>query len=130
MSSSSGADAGYEFEFLPEVQGDANRLDAELRRVIAELVVELHRNPYLGELMDERWPHNLEGSRNIRFDKPGWKRKPRYRLVYRNEPTDGAVAKIVVLAIDRRDNMIAYARASARLTREAAKKSRRRAARD
>ena len=116
---------GAGFEFLPEVQDDANRLDEELRIVIAGLVVELHRNPHLGEPMDDRWPENLEGSRKIRFDKPGWTRKPRYRLVYRNEPSDGGVGKIVVLAIGRRDEMVAYAKASARLARRMARESRR-----
>lgn len=115
---------GYRFEFLPEVQDEASRLDEELRTVIAGTVVELHENPHLGESMDERWPQNLAGSRKIRFDKPGWKQKPRYRLVYRNEPGDGAVSIMVVLAIGRRDNMVAYAKASARLTRRMARESR------
>jgi mRNA-degrading endonuclease RelE of RelBE toxin-antitoxin system len=114
----------YTFEFLPEVQADANRLDEGLRRAVADIVVGLHDNPWQGELMDDRWPHNLEGCRKIRFDNSGWKGKPRYRLVYRNEPSDGAVGSMLVLAIERRDNMIAYAQASARLAkREAARRS-------
>jgi len=131
LSSSRKADADsgatartYTFEFLPEVQADANRLDRDLRRAIADIVVALHDNPWHGELMDDRWPHNLDGCRKIRFDKPGWKGKPRYRFVYRNEPSDGAVGSMLVLAIGRRDNMIAYAQASGRLTRrEVAKRS-------
>jgi hypothetical protein len=112
------------FEFLPEVQADANGLDEDLRRAIADIVVALHNNPWQGELMDDRLPHNLEGCRKIRFDKPSWKDKPRYRFVYRNEPSDGAVVSMLVLAIGRRHNMIAYAQASGRLTkREAAKHS-------
>jgi hypothetical protein len=86
------------------------------------VVVELHQN--LGELMDDRWPQNLEGSRKVRFDLPGWHGQPRYRLVYRNEPTDGAVSVMVVLAIGRRDSMIAYAKASARLARRTASEQR------
>jgi hypothetical protein len=117
-----GPPRGPTFEFLAEVQADANRLDEDLRRAIADIVVALHANPWQGELMDDRWPHNLEGCRKIRFDKTGWDGKPRYRFVYRNEPSDGAVASMLVLAIGRRDNMIAYAQASGRLTkREAAK---------
>lgn len=65
--------------------------------------------------MGDKPPRNLEGSRKIRFDLPGWDKKPRYRLVYRNEPTDGAVETVAVLAIGRRDRMIAYAKASGRL---------------
>jgi hypothetical protein len=74
--------------------------------------------------MDDRWPQNLEGCRKVRFDAAGWKGKPRYRLVYRNEPSDGAIATMLVLAIERRSNMIAYAQASSRLARrEAAKRT-------
>ncbi len=127
MSGSQGPDR-YRFEFLPEIQAEASELDETLRRVVAGLVVELHTNPHLGDLMDDRWPENLEGRRKLRFDRPGWKREPRYRLVYRNEPTDGAVQLMVVLAIGRRDRMIAYAKASVRLTRrlgDAARRSRR-----
>jgi hypothetical protein len=114
----------YVCEFLPEVQDDADQLDEELRTVIAGIVVELHRNPHLGEPMDDRWPENLAGARKIRFDKPTWKRKPRYRFVYRNEPSEGAVAKMVVLAIGRRDRMVAHAKASARLARRLAREGR------
>jgi hypothetical protein len=82
---------------------------------VVRIIVQLKENPHLGELMDDRWPQNLEGSRKVRFDLPEWDDKPRYRFVYRNEPTDGAVQTVAVLAIAERDRMIAYARASARL---------------
>ncbi|MDX6671122.1 MAG: hypothetical protein QOI91_1485 [Solirubrobacteraceae bacterium] len=74
--------------------------------------------------MDDRWPANLEGSRKVRFDVPEWTGKPRYRLVYRNEPDDGAVGVMVVLAIAERRKMIAYARASARWQRRLARERR------
>jgi len=111
-------------EFLSEVQDDANRLDADLRRAVADVVVALADNPWIGDLMDDRWPENLEGCRKVRFDKSGWRGKPRYRLIYRNEPTDGAVGTTVVLAIERRSNMIAYARASSRMARREAARRR------
>jgi hypothetical protein len=114
----------HRFEFLPEVRDEANQLSEDLRRVIAGLVVELHANPWLGDLMDNRWPENLEGARKVRFDEPSWNGKPRYRLVYRNEPSDGAVSVMVVLAIGRRESMIAYAKASARLARKLAAEAR------
>lgn len=118
------ADEHIAFEFLAATQDDANRLDADVRRAVAEIVVALHDNPWLGDLMDERWPENLAGCRKIRFDKAGWHGKPRYRFVYRNEPADGAVRTLLVLAIERRQNMIAYARASSRLARrEAARRA-------
>jgi mRNA-degrading endonuclease RelE of RelBE toxin-antitoxin system len=111
----------YRLEFLPEVQDEARSLSESLRRQVAQLVVELHHNPWIGEPMDDRWPENLSGARKLRFDSPSWKGKPRYRIVYRNEPGDGAVSVIVVLAIARRDRMVAYARASARLAHRVAR---------
>ncbi len=65
--------------------------------------------------MGDKPPRVLRGSRKIRFDEPKWKGKPRYRLVYRNEPVDGAPATAVILAIGRRDRMIAYAMAARRV---------------
>ena len=41
--------------------------------------------------------------------------------MYQNEPTDGAVGLIVVLAVERRDALIVYAKASARRARRAAR---------
>ena len=104
-----------EIEFLPETVQDANDLSVELRREIVRIVQELKSNPHIGELMSDKPPRNLKASRKIRFDLPEWRGKPRYRLVYRNEPDDGAVQTVAVLAIGVRDRMIAYAKASARL---------------
>jgi hypothetical protein len=109
--------AEHRFEFLPEVLAEAQALEEDVRRAIARLVVELHANPWLGEPMDDRPPRVLEGCRKVRFDVEGRRGKPRYRLVYRNEPSDGAVGVMAVLAIGERRNMIAYAKAAGRLTR-------------
>lgn len=110
-----------EIEFLPETAREANELSVDLRREIVRIIQDLKANPHLGELMGDRPPRILEGCRKVRFDLPGWAEKPRYRLVYRNEPGDGAVQTVAVLAIGRRDRMIAYAKASRRLTRRIAK---------
>jgi len=107
-------------EALAEATTDANGLDEPLKREVARIVVDLHGNPYRGELMGDKPPRVLEGCRKVRFDEPGWKGKPRYRFVYRNEPSDGAPAKSVVLAIGRRDRMIAYAKAARRVKEQAA----------
>lgn len=106
-------------EALPEAATDANQLDENLRREIARIVVEIHGNPHHGELMGDKPPRVLEGCRKVRFDEPEWHRKPRYRLVYRNEPSDGAPATAVILAIGRRDRMIAYAKAARRVREQA-----------
>ena len=41
--------------------------------------------------------------------------KPRYRLIYKNEPTDGSVAVVAIIAIGERNNLIAYRIARSRL---------------
>lgn len=107
-------------EALAQATTDANALDEALKREVARIVVDLHGNPYHGELMGDKPPRVLKGCRKVRFDEPGWKGKPRYRFVYRNEPDDGAPAKSVILAIGRRDRMIAYAKAARRVKEQAA----------
>ena len=52
---------------------------------------------------------------SVKFDAPGRKGKPRYRLVYRNEPDEGAIAVVCVLAVGERKQMTAYKQARARL---------------
>ncbi|HEX5526406.1 MAG TPA: type II toxin-antitoxin system RelE/ParE family toxin [Solirubrobacterales bacterium] len=113
--------ADLKVEALLHATADANQLEEVLRRQIARIVVDLHDNAYLGELMGDKPPRILRGCRKIRFDEPGWRGKPRYRLVYRNEPSDGAPAVAVILAIGRRDRMIAYAKAARRVKERAAK---------
>lgn len=116
-------DADFRVEALVEATADANQHEERLRREIARIVVELHRNPYLGDLMGDKPPRVLKGCRKIRFDVPGWRLKPRYRLVYRNEPADGAPAAAVIMAIGRRDRMIAYAKAARRVKEQAVQES-------
>ena len=123
-SSSSFPGAEYSVEFLPETAAEANSLTTDVRREIARIVVELSKNAHLGELMGDRPPKVLRGCRKIRFDRRGWDNKPRYRLVYRNEPSDGAPSTVCVLAIAPRDRMVAYARASSRLVRRIAEEGR------
>lgn len=114
----------HKVEALAEATADANELDEALKREVARIVVELHSNPHHGEPMGDKPPRVLKGCRKIRFDEAAWKGKPRYRFVYRNEPTDGAPATSVVLAIGRRDRMIAYAKAARRVREQAAQEGR------
>ncbi len=65
-----------------------------LKRGIAELLVEYKANPYLGELMGSGRHPELAGCRRVRFDIPTYRGKPRLRLIYRNEPSDGAPAGV------------------------------------
>jgi hypothetical protein len=118
LGSSPGAE--HKVEALAEATADANQLDQTLKREVARIVVELHGNRHHGELMGDRPPRVLKGCRKVRFDAPDWRGKPRYRFVYGNEPSDGAAATSVVLAIGRRDRMIAYAKAARRVKEQAA----------
>jgi hypothetical protein len=114
----------HEVEALADVTAEANQLNEPLRREIARIVVQLSRNPPYGELMGDKPPRILKGCRKVRFDEPAWRGKPRFRLVYRNEPADGAPATSLIVAIGRRDRMIAYAKAARRVKERVAAEGR------
>jgi hypothetical protein len=106
----------YRLELIPEARVDIDALPVELRKRVVGLLVQLENNPYLGrEMWTVRGFEVLTDCRSIRFDAPGRKGKPRYRLVYRNEPHEGAIAVICVLALATRKQMTAYKQAKARL---------------
>lgn len=114
----------YRVEVLDEVRlEDIPQLtERALRRRIAEILRELHVDPWLGAEMRERYNLRvLENCRKVSFDvrdKSGRERaRKRYRLVYRNEPQDGAPAQILVLAIGERSALSAYRLAATRLGR-------------
>ena len=79
-----------------------------------------------GEELRERYSlRSLIDRRRIAFDRPDWGAKPRFQLVYRNEPSDGAPGLVRVWAVGPRGRLVAYARAAARITRERARPRRR-----
>lgn len=89
-----------------------NRDEAEaLKQRIAELLVECKGNPFIGELMGRGLHPELVNCRRVRFDIPAHKGKPRFRLIYRNEPTDGAPAECHWLTIAPRRGLQAHRRA-------------------
>lgn len=90
---------------------------AALKRRIAELLVECRANPYLGEMMGSGRHPELAGCRRVRFDIPTHRGKPRFRLIYRNEPSDGAPAECRWLAVAPRAGLRAHRRASQRSRR-------------
>jgi|SRR5580704_12530929 hypothetical protein len=90
---------------------------AALKRRIAELLVECKANPYLGELMGSGRHPELAGCRRVRFDIPTHRGKPRFRLIYRNEPSDGASAECRWLAVAPRAGLRAHRQASQRARR-------------
>lgn len=95
--------------------GPAKCAEAEaLKRRLAELFLECEDNPYSGELMGKGLHPELAGCRRIRFDVPTYKGKPRFRLIYRNVPSDGAPAQCRWLAVGPRAGLLAHRKASQR----------------
>lgn len=122
------ADRGVPVTFADGVRDDVASLVASaddagaselaaLKRRIAELLVECKANPYLGELMGSGRHPELAGCRRVRFDIPTHRGKPRFRLIYRNEPSDGAPAECRWLAVAPRAGLRAHRRASQRSRR-------------
>jgi hypothetical protein len=108
----------YEVVVLPSAHGDFKDLaeeDREAARVALRLANELKENPWLGnEMRARRGLEELHDRRKIRFDRDNWTDKPRFLLVYRNEPSDGAPHIIAILAAAQRTNLGAYRRAKGR----------------
>lgn len=86
-----------------------------LKLRIAELFVECEDNPYTGELMGTGLHPELANCRRVRFDVPTHTGKPRFRLIYRNEPSDGAPAKCRWLAVAPRAGLRAHSKARQRV---------------
>jgi hypothetical protein len=94
---------------------EADRAEVDsLKRRIAELFLECEDNPHAGELMGSGRHPELADCRRIRFDIETYKGKPRFRLIYRNEPTDGAPAKCLWLAVGPRAGLRAHHKAQQR----------------
>jgi hypothetical protein len=119
----------YEVEVTPEAEEDLRELverDQEAAAAAVGLALDLRGDPYLGkELRDRGGLGRLHDCRSILFDRPDWKGKPRFRLVYRNEPHDGAPHVAAVLAIGDREKLRAYRDAAVRrLKRDRAQRRR------
>jgi hypothetical protein len=86
-----------------------------LKQRIAELLVKCKGNPFVGELMGPGLHPELANCRRVRFDIPSHSGKPRFRLIYRNEPTDGAPAECRWLTVAPRAGLRAHRKAGQRL---------------
>jgi hypothetical protein len=119
----------YEVRAEPAVGEDIVELgerDSEAAREALRLMLALRDDPWLGDELRERYNlRPLANCRRISFDSPGWVGKPRFRLVYRNEPSDGVPALVRIWAVGARSDLVAYARAAARITRERSRAVRR-----
>ncbi len=109
----------YRVLVLPSARSDFVELaeaDREAARVALRLAVELGENPWRGdEMRSRRGLEELAGCRRIPFDRDDWEDKPRFRLVYRNEPSDGAPNIVAIVAAGERRNLGAYRRAKPRV---------------
>jgi hypothetical protein len=101
-------------DLTKDVTGQEAEVEA-LKLRIAKLFLECEDNPYTGELMGPGRHPALSDCRRIRFDVETYKGKPRFRLIYRNEPSDGAPAECRWLAIGPRAGLRAHRRAQQRL---------------
>ncbi len=113
----------YEVRVLEDVFDEdlANLIDVDplLVDVINGILRELESDPWLGTEMRKR--NRLEilaDCRKIPFDVSGRRGKPRFRLVYRNDPDDGSIAVVTVLAAGARSDLDAYRKAATRLGSE------------
>jgi hypothetical protein len=102
--------SGDDHEYVAEAEA--------LKQRIAELLVECKGNPFLGELMGPGLHPELASCRRVRFDIPSRSGKPRFRLIYRNEPTDGAPAECHWLTVAPRAGLRAHRKARHRLGRD------------
>jgi Txe/YoeB family toxin of Txe-Axe toxin-antitoxin module len=111
---------GYTVKVVDEVRRlDLPKLleiDPRLGRVVAEIIRELYSDPWIGrELRERRRMEILRHCRKVLFDLPSRRGKPRFRLVYRNDPFDGSIAVVTVLAVGPRSELEAYREAATRL---------------
>ncbi len=104
----------------PEARADIASLPTVAHRLeLVRVLVSLQENPWAGkELRERSRVGDLRGLRGVAFDEPGWTRKPRYRVVYRNEPDDAVVEVVAVIAVGLRERLAAYRTAAARLRAE------------
>jgi Txe/YoeB family toxin of Txe-Axe toxin-antitoxin module len=102
----------YEVIFEPSAEEDLRQIatvEPRVAKAALDIAKNLRDDPYLGDEMRKRPRLELLADcRRIRFDESSRRGKPRYRLVYRNEPSDGAPHIVAILAIGERTNLQAY----------------------
>lgn len=113
-----GAGDALPLAWQPAAPEDAkNNIDAEHRDELARLLVALKHRPRMGEWLriDDR-TGDLSDRRKIKFG-PDHGRGPIYRLVYRLLPDNYEPAKVEIVAIGRKEDLVAYVLAATRLDR-------------
>jgi hypothetical protein len=100
--------------------------DRETKLAALRAALALGENPHLGTPLRNRLgTGDLSHCRRLSFDRDDWTGKPRYRLVYYNDPDDGAIAVVRVISVGLRERLAAYRAAAARLRSERRRRFRR-----
>jgi len=112
----------YRVEILQEVRDldipVLKKVHSDLPREVVKLVHKLQTDPWIGvEMRDRPRMEILSDCRKVPFDLPGHKGKPRFRLVYRNDPNDGSIAVVQVLSVGPRSKLGAYRQAVTRVAK-------------
>lgn len=104
----------------PEARDDITALPTRALQLAAvRTISSLQDNPWAGAELRERFRvGDLRGFRRVAFDESARADRPRYRVVYRNEPDDGTIEVVAVIAVGRRERLAAYREAAARLRAE------------
>jgi hypothetical protein len=94
----------------------ANLPDRVLQLAAMRTTLELRENPSAGEPLRNRLRiGDLSRCRRLSFDRPNRQGKPRYRIVYFNDPDEGLIAVVQVVAVGLREQLAAYRAAAERL---------------
>jgi len=110
----------YRVEVWENAQEDIAALpDRRLQLAALRIALDLRENPWQGKPLRNRLGiGELSACRRIAFDYPHRRGKPRYRLVYRNDPEDASIAVVQVIAVGLRERLEAYRATAERLRQD------------
>ena len=90
----------YQIEFIPEAAQDYNNLDGSIRKKVNKKLDELSTNPFLGEMLGNKYNINLSGFYKLYVD------NKKVRIVYRLIGTE--IEIIEIWGIGKRDKEEIY----------------------
>src|SRR4030065_349599 len=71
-----------------------------LRKELVALLVEIEREPRIGRPMRRRPGYEiLADCHSLALDLPGWRRKRRFRIIYKLDPSIEAIHRVLVYAV-------------------------------
>lgn len=90
----------YQIEFIPEAAQDYDNLDGSIRKKVNKKLDELSKNPFLGEMLGNKFNINLSGFYKLYAD------NKKVRIVYRLIGTE--IEIIEIWGIGKRDKEEIY----------------------